>query len=95
MTQQVAEFGAALLALILNVALFVGGLWPAFALADRLEKSGPLDRGGWAAVILLGMAGVILLTLLFGPAIHVLESYSCRSAADYAECMDPPDRDPL
>ena len=95
MIQALGEFGASLLAVALYIVLFFGGLWPAFQLADRLDRAGRLNVPGWCAVIALGIASLLALALLFGPAIHILESYSCRSADDYASCMDPPDRDPL
>lgn len=91
MINWLGEFGASLASYALTALWFFGSIWIAHKITtwlptrwQKTDRQGCLLLGAIALII-----GAILLPV-FGPAIHILESYACRSADDYEMCMDPP-----
>jgi hypothetical protein len=93
--QQLGEFGADVLRIVGLVTIFCGCIWAAVKIVDKFwpnlgENAGCFVTAAiWAALFAAAIA-------VFGPALHLLQSYSCRSANSFEDCMDPPERpDPM
>lgn len=92
MIDWLGEFGASLLATFLPFGLFVAAAWLGHAIQRRIDPHERMsDNAGCALMGVFTLLFFLLLAAIFGPSLHILESYSCRSADDYDLCMNPPD----
>ncbi|WP_324694573.1 hypothetical protein [Novosphingobium sp. RL4] len=89
------EFGAGVTATILSLIMLAASIWIGMKISDRVLPKNSSDEKGCLVGLLFAALAFGVLTLVFAPAIHVLKSYSCRSAGDYEMCMDPPASDPM
>lgn len=100
MIRGLGEFGAGLIAAFGWLAILFAAGWITDRVLGRLypppaDPYLPHRSPGNLVSFAIFISLLLLLGLLFGPALHVLKSYSCRSADDYELCMDPPASDPM
>lgn len=95
MIEGLGEFGAGVLSVVAMCAIMVASLWAALKISELLLPKHASENLGCFVVLSIAAVIFALLALVFGPAIEMLESYSCRHAEDYELCMDPPQADPM
>lgn len=92
MIDTVGRFVAGFSSVGFTIALVALSAWAMSKIMARLPEQRTENRE-LALGCSIWLALFLLLSLLFGPSIHVLKSYSCGKAEDYEGCMDPPDHD--
>lgn len=80
------------------LALIALAAWLADKTLARFYPEPSDPRAAWkepgCLVMVLAWAFyLVLLLALFYPSLEMLERYSCRSAANYQDCMDPPEQE--
>ena len=82
----VGEFGAAIVALALNVGMLAGAVWLTY-LTQRLFTSWPtiIHR---TTVALAFLVYVAVLAVLVWPSHEAVTKVACRSASDFMACVE-------
>ena len=86
MIQWLGETGALLASYALLLSCFAAAAWIGVRLSELIAPNADEKTGCFLMGALMA-AAFLLLGFTFYPAVHILQSYSCRSAADYRFCM--------
>lgn len=88
------SFGAGLIRIAALMAILSISTLVSIKVVDRVANDASDNRKlaiGCPVIIVV----MVLLMILFGPALHALQEFECRHAEDFDFCMNPPDYDPM
>jgi hypothetical protein len=88
-----SQFGATILAIGIPIACVFGAAWLTDEANKRFFPVAPDEERGCLLQCVIFLSILAILCLLFLRPAHILHSYTCRSAENYADCMDPPPDD--
>ncbi|QVM82956.1 hypothetical protein [Novosphingobium decolorationis] len=89
MMESLATFGAQILIAAAYFAIFAASTWIGWKLSEiALPGHKHSEERGCIAMAIFSAICFMALGAIFFPAIHAIESFSCRNAKDYALCMD-------